>query len=67
MMSAPLLLAANGLPYVIETFDITGRVGSMAEVDEAERAGTPLNIGNVENPGQHQQELPRDLSVVSFP
>jgi hypothetical protein len=67
VMSAPLSLAANGLPYIIETFDLMGRVGSTAEFDEAERAGTPLHIRNVANPGWHQHELPLDLSVVSFP
>jgi hypothetical protein len=63
----PLSLASNGLPYVIDTFDLTGRVGSTAEFDKAEREGTPLNVRNVENSGRHQHELPLDLSVVIFP
>lgn len=67
VMSAPLSLASNGLPYVIDTFDLTGRVGSTAEFDKAEREGTPLNVRNVENSGRHQHELPLDLSVVIFP
>jgi Peptidase family M23 len=67
VMSAPLSLASNGLPYVIDTFDLMGRVGSTAEFDKAERDGIALNIRNVENPGRHQHELPLDLSVVSFP
>jgi hypothetical protein len=67
VMSAPLSLASNGLPYVIDTFDLMGRVGSTAEFDKAEREGTPLNIRDVKNPGRHQHELPLDLSVVNFP
>jgi hypothetical protein len=67
VMSAPLSLASNGLPYVIDTFDLMGQVGSTAEFDEAEREGTPLNIRNVKNPGRHQHELPLDLSMVNFP
>jgi hypothetical protein len=67
VMSATLSLASNGLPYVIDTFDLVGRVRSTPEFDKAEREGTPLNLQNVENPGRRRHELPLDLSVVNFP
>jgi hypothetical protein len=42
-------------------------IPATAEFDQAMREGTPLNIRNVKNPGQHQREFSLDLSVVSFP
>jgi hypothetical protein len=67
VMSGPSPLASDGLPYVIDTFDLVGRVGSTVEFDKAEREGTPLAIQNVEIAGRHRHELPLDLSVVNFP
>jgi murein DD-endopeptidase MepM/ murein hydrolase activator NlpD len=67
VMSGPSSLASDGLPYVIDTFDLVGRVGSTVEFDKAEREGTPLAIQNVEIAGRHRHELPLDLSVVNFP
>jgi hypothetical protein len=67
VMSAPLSLASDGLPYVIAAFNLVGRVRSTTEFDKAEREGTPLTIQHIENPWRQQHALPLDLSVVNFP
>lgn len=67
VMSAPSALAANGLPYVIDAYELLGRAPSTAAFDEAEANGTPLEILPVDFPGAHEHDLPLDLSLVRFP
>jgi murein DD-endopeptidase MepM/ murein hydrolase activator NlpD len=67
VMSSPSTLGSNGLPYLIEDFELLGRAPSTAAFDKAEQEGTPLAIQEVGNPGRHSDELPLDLSVVGFP
>ena len=67
VMSSPSTLGSNGLPYLIKDFELLGRSPSTAAFDKAEQDGTPLVVQGVRNPGPHSNELPLDLSVVSFP
>jgi hypothetical protein len=67
LMSSPSTLGSNGLPYLIEEFELLGRALSTAAFDKAEQEGTPLAIQEVDNPGRHSDELPLDLSVAGFP
>ena len=67
VMSSPSTIGSNGLPYVIEDFQILGRIPTTEAFDRAEKEGTPLAIQEVDNPGTHSDELPLDLSVVDFP
>ncbi len=67
VMSSPSTLGSNGLPYVIEDFELFGRAPSTAAFDKAEQDGTPLAMEEVEYPGSHSKELPLDLRVVGFP
>ena len=67
VMSSPSTLGSIGLPYVIERFELGGKVSSTAAFVKAEQAGTPLAIQEVSNPGNHSDELPLDLSVLGFP
>jgi hypothetical protein len=67
LMSSPSTLGSNGLPYVIEEFELLGKVPSTSAFDKAEQDGTPLAIQTINNPGTRSMELPLDLSVVEFP
>ena len=57
---------ANGLPYAIDSFWITGHAASTAAFDAAEAQGTPLLVRAVEPPRQARNSLPMDLSIVRF-
>lgn len=67
VMSSPSTLGSNGLPYVIEDFELLGKGPSTTAFDKAEQDGISLVVQEVVNPGPHSNELPLDLSVVAFP
>lgn len=67
LMDGPSALEANGLPYVLHSFEILGRVRSTAEFDKAAAEGTPLTIESAPGKSLHREELPLDLSLVRFP
>jgi hypothetical protein len=66
VMSTPSALAANGLPYVIDGYELIGRIPSTEAFDEAEATGEPAEIVPVEFPGEHANDLPLDQSIVRF-
>ena len=61
VMSSPLFAASNGLPYVIDSFTVTGRSTGTEAFDEAEV--TPLEVDPVETV---TDAMPLDQYVVSF-
>ncbi|MGB7293324.1 MAG: M23 family metallopeptidase, partial [Thermodesulfobacteriota bacterium] len=67
VMSSESTLGSNGLPYVIDEFDLIGKAPSTEAFDKAEIEGVPLEVISLEKPGIHKNELPLDLSVVKFP
>jgi len=67
IMSSPSAFGSNGLPYVIDEFNLLGRAPSTEAFDKAALEGTPLEILPVNNPGIHRDELPLDLRIVEFP
>ena len=67
VMSSPSPLGSDGIPYVIEDFELLGRAPSTEAIDKAEQDGTPLVVQEVDHSGKHSEELPLDLSVVAFP
>lgn len=67
IMDGPSTLGSNGLPYVIDSFEVTGKVPSTEAFDKAEAEGTPLEIIVVDKVGTHENELPLDQRVVNFP
>jgi Peptidase family M23 len=67
VMSTASGLASNGLPYVIDSYELLGRIPSTAAFDEAEASGEPAEIVEVEIPGAHAGDLPLDRSIVRFP
>jgi hypothetical protein len=66
VMDGPLPLDANGLPYHIDTFWVTGHAASTEAFDEAEANGTPLALTAVKPPRRVTRSLPMDQSIVRF-
>jgi murein DD-endopeptidase MepM/ murein hydrolase activator NlpD len=66
VMSVPLSLASNGLPYVVDSFTVTGRTPGTDAFAEAEAEGTPLKIILVDPPGMVTEAMPFDQTVVRF-
>ncbi|MGC2400703.1 MAG: M23 family metallopeptidase [Acidobacteriaceae bacterium] len=63
----PSSLAANGLPYEIDGFQLTGRTPGTAAFDEAETNGTPLPVTPFSPPKAIRHAMPLDQLIVSFP
>ncbi len=59
-------IAAEGLPYLISSFTVTARGASTADFDAAESDGTPLRTVAGIRPSKHTDQLPLDLSVLTF-
>jgi len=66
LMDGPSALASNGIPYVIQSFETSGKARSTESFDKAAADGTPLAIEAVKN-SIHRNQLPLDLSRVNFP
>jgi murein DD-endopeptidase MepM/ murein hydrolase activator NlpD len=67
VMDGPESLASNGLPYVVDSFEITGRNTAGTEAfDEAEAKGTPLEVDRVDPAKRVTHVMPLDQIVVSF-
>ena len=66
VMDAPIPLAANGLPYAIDAFTITGTTSGTAAFDKAEADGTPLAIAPVTPPRTVNNALPLDQLEITF-
>ena len=67
VMSTPLSLASNGLPYEVDSFEVTAKnPGGTAAFDKAEAEGTPLKVEPVEPPKRVTDAMPLDQVVVSF-
>jgi Peptidase family M23 len=66
VMSTPSPLAANGLPYEIDTFRVTAATPGTKALDEAEEKGTPLAITLMSPPRQAINALPLDQLIISF-
>lgn len=66
VMDGPSPLASNGVPYVIDAFRTTGRVNSTAAFDTAETTGRVVPRTDTPEPVDSEDELPLDLTVVTF-
>jgi len=65
VMDGPSPLAANGLPYEIDQYEVTGRTAGTTAFDKAEAEGTPLAITPVI--AEHVRDgLPLDQLIVTF-
>ena len=81
IMASPYTLGSNGLPYVFDLFNLSGRTTDESFFDEGledptpvegiDKAeiieGNPIKIEPGDKPGLHTHELPLDLTIVDFP
>ena len=67
LMSEPSSLASNGLPYAIDSFEVTAQIPSTEVFDEAEAKGTPVPQHALATPQPLEKSLPLDQLIVSFP
>jgi hypothetical protein len=61
-----LPLAANGLPYEIDSYRVTASSPGTSAFDEAEAKGTPLAITPISPARQVTNGLPLDQLIISF-
>ncbi len=66
VMDGPSPLDSNGLPYLVDSFQITGTSPSTAAFDEAEEKGTPLAVQLVSPPQSVNRAMPLDQLIVEF-
>ena len=66
-MAGPSSFASNGLPYEIDSFQVTGQTPGTAAFDEAEADGTPLAITPDSPPRTVKNALPLDQLIIAFP
>jgi hypothetical protein len=67
LMDRPDALAANGLPYVFERYEVTAvDLAGTADFDHAELTGTPLTLTPKTPTLQGRQSLPLDLTIVTL-
>ena len=60
------IFGADGLPYVLTSFDVTGRVASTEAFDRAEATGDPVQLRSVRK-GVRRNQLPLDQVIVTWP
>ena len=66
VVSNPSPLAANGLPYEIDHFEVTAATPGTAAFDQAEEKGTPLAITPLTPPRHVANGLPLDQLIINF-
>jgi murein DD-endopeptidase MepM/ murein hydrolase activator NlpD len=67
VMDGPSPLASNGLPYVIDRFEVTGQAVSSSDLDaELRNPLRPVRVRPVPGPSLQRNRLPADLQVVRF-
>ena len=66
VMAGNSSLSANGLPYEISAFRVTGKTDGTAAFDEAEEKGTPLAITALSPVQEVKDAMPLDQLIVSF-
>jgi hypothetical protein len=66
VMDGPLSLAANGLPYEIDEYEVTGKTAGTKAFDEAEEKGLPPVISAVSPVVVVKDGFPLDQLVISF-
>jgi hypothetical protein len=66
LMDQPSSLQANGLPYQIEQFQVTGKTPGTSAFDEAESKGVPLSISLFSPTRLARRGFPLDQLIISF-
>ena len=66
VMDGASSFTSNGLPYEIDSFEVTGSTPGTAAFDEAEAKGTPLAVTPVSPPREVTDALPLDQLIIAF-
>lgn len=66
IMDSPLPLASNGLPFLIDSFVLAGRIPSEAELLDRIGAGGPWTLDTT-GAGERTNESPLFLDVMNYP
>jgi len=66
VMDGLLSLASNGLPYVIDSYTVTGQSAGTDAFDKAEQNGTRLDVTPVDPAAKITDAMPLDQRVVDF-
>jgi Peptidase family M23 len=66
LMDGPSTLGANGLPYVIDSFEFAGEV-SATKFDEGEKLEGEWNEGVLPSPSPRHGQFPMDFAIVNIP
>lgn len=69
VMDGPSVLGSNGVPYVIDAFEVAGQIPPemFADVDGDALAATDWSRGLAPAVSVRQREFPLDLTIVNFP
>jgi hypothetical protein len=66
MTDRPSVVLGDGMPYVFDTFDLTGQTPPLADVLRYYDTLEPIPI-SADNTGPRHNQLPLGRDVVSFP
>jgi Peptidase family M23 len=66
LMNGPDPLAANGLPFVFDTFDLTARATSNQTIDAGSTGPVPMDLDRT-GTGPRRDEMPLSRDVMSYP
>ena len=66
VMSGPLSLASNGVPYMVDSFTVTGQSAGTEAFNKAEQEGTRLEVIPVDPAERVTNAMPLDQLVVDF-
>ena len=66
IMDGSSFLAAEGVPYVVDSFTITGQIASTDDFNTAEADGTPAVTLPGLSPTEHTDQYPLDQSIITF-
>jgi hypothetical protein len=66
VMDGPLSLASNGLPYIVDSFMVTGQSPGTEAFNKAEQEGTRLEVTPVDPAERVTGAMPLDQLVVDF-
>jgi Peptidase family M23 len=58
---------SEGVPYVIDSFTVTGQITSTQAFDQLENTIQPLPVQPTPSDGPHRDQYPLDRLVVTFP
>ena len=65
LMDGPSVLGSNGIPYIIDSFAMAGRISEDRFAAATSFEGS-WGEGLLPNPKPHRRQLPMDLSIVNF-